>query len=123
LPRKNCRAPGAVIVRRAGEKFSRAVVRYGQSQLCGGVFPERPRSNKNKAVSWEEKLGTFGMTFTGTLIDDLMAAVERVEQAREALFTEAAEFVTSPGESAIDQRWFASIQENAEYDPKFLGVA
>lgn len=63
------------------------------------------------------------MTFTGTLIDDLMAAVERAEQAREALFTEAAEFVASPDESAIDQRWFASIQKNAEYDPKFLGVA
>jgi hypothetical protein len=75
----------------------------------------RPCSGKK---NWE-----LEMTFTGTLIDDLMAAVERVEQAREALFTEAAEFVTSHGESAIDQRWFASIQENAEYDPKFLGVA
>jgi len=63
------------------------------------------------------------MTFTGTLIDDLMAVVERAEQAREALFTEAAEFVTSPGESTLDQSWFASIQENAEYDPKLLGVA
>ena len=85
--------------------------RSGQDEIKQGRRPGR-------------KTGNLEMTFTGTLIDDLMAAVERVEQAREALFTEAAEFVTSsPGESAIDQRWFASIQENAEYDPKFLGVA
>jgi len=63
------------------------------------------------------------MTFTGTLIADLMAAVERAEQAREAFFVEAAEFTTSPDESTLEQSWFASVQDNAEYDPKLLGVA
>jgi len=79
------------------------------------------------------KTGTFEMTFTGTLIDDLMAAVERAEQTREALLVEAAALSSSPGESSfsesalcqssVEQIWFASVQENAEYDPKFLGVA
>jgi len=73
------------------------------------------------------------MTFTGTLIDDLMAAVERAEQTREALLVEAAALSSSLGESSfsesvlgqssVEQIWFASVQENAEYDPKFLGVA
>jgi hypothetical protein len=79
------------------------------------------------------KTGTFEMTFTGTLIDDLMAAVERAEQTREALLVEAAALSSSLGESSfsesalgqssVEQIWFASVQENAEYDPKFLGVA
>jgi hypothetical protein len=74
------------------------------------------------------KTGTFEMTFTGTLIDDLMATVERAEQTREALLVEAAA-LSSPfsesalGQSSVEQSWFASVQENAEYDPKFLGVA
>jgi hypothetical protein len=72
------------------------------------------------------------MTFTGTLIEDLMAAVERAEQVRQAFRTAAVE--ASTGESLVgeslflDERslvevWFASVQENAEYDPKILGVA
>jgi hypothetical protein len=69
------------------------------------------------------KTGTFEMTFTGTLIDDLMAAVERAEQTREALLVEAAALSSSLGQSSVEQIWFASVQENAEYDPKFLGVA
>ena len=74
------------------------------------------------------KTGTFEMTFTGTLIDDLMAAVERAEQTREALLVEAAALSSSfsesaLGQSSVEQSWFASVQENAEYDPKFLGVA
>jgi len=73
------------------------------------------------------------MTFTGTLIDDLMAAVERAEQTREALLVGAVALSSSPGESSfsesalgqssVEHIWFASVQENAEYDPKFLGVA
>ena len=73
------------------------------------------------------------MTFTGTLIDDLMAAVERAEQTREASLVEAVAPSSSLGESSfsesvlgqssVEQIWFASVQENAEYDPKFLGVA
>ena len=56
------------------------------------------------------------MTFTGTLIEDLMATVERAErraQSDDRLFAEP---------MAVDP-WFASVQESTEYDPKFFGVA
>lgn len=56
------------------------------------------------------------MTFTGTLIEGLMATVERAEQRAqtdEPIFAE--QMVVEP--------WFASVQENADYDSKFLGVA
>jgi hypothetical protein len=72
------------------------------------------------------------MTFTGTLIEDLMAAVERAEQVRQAFRAAAVE--ASNGETLVGETlflseaslvepWFASVQENAEYDPKILGVA
>jgi hypothetical protein len=72
------------------------------------------------------------MTFTGTLIEDLMAAVERAEQVRQAFRTAAVE--ASNGETLVGETlflseaslvepWFASVQENAEYEPKILGVA
>jgi hypothetical protein len=60
------------------------------------------------------------MTFTGTLIDDLMEAVERVElkaQPNDAFVCDA-----SADPSAVEP-WFASVQESNEYDSKFLGVA
>lgn len=56
------------------------------------------------------------MTFTGTLIEELMATVERAEhraQADEPIFAE--QMVAEP--------WLASVQENTDYDSKFLGVA
>ena len=61
------------------------------------------------------------MTFTGTLIDDLMATVERAEQRAhldEPMFAEA-----SFAETLTAEPWFASVQENADYDSKLLGVA
>jgi hypothetical protein len=63
------------------------------------------------------------MTFTGTLIEDLMAAVERVEPTRDVLLAGDAENVTCHDESTLEQSWFASLQETTEYDPKLLGVA
>ena len=77
------------------------------------------------------------MTFTGTLIEDLMAAVERAEQVRQAFRTPALEDSNGetlvceisvgetlfPSEASLVEPWFASVQENAEYDPKILGVA
>lgn len=71
------------------------------------------------------------MKFTGTLIEDLMATVERAEQrlqANGALPVEAAAveafFVeTSLAESSLVDHWFASVQENADYDSKLFGVA
>ena len=49
--------------------------------------------------------------YTGTLIDDLIAAVERAEtKARLA-------------ETQGDEPWFAVIQESADYDSKRVEVA
>jgi len=76
------------------------------------------------------------MTFTGTLIEDLMATVERVEKrarADRALVVEPLIVETSavgrtfvePSfvEPSLVEPWFPSVQENADYDSKFLGVA
>lgn len=57
------------------------------------------------------KTGIFAMTFTGTLIEDLMATVERAEQRARS------------DEALVVEPWFASVQENADYDSNFLGVA
>ncbi|MFZ3340649.1 MAG: hypothetical protein WA609_20025 [Terriglobales bacterium] len=54
--------------------------------------------------------------FTGTLIDDLIATVERAEQ-----IIEARDFVIA--ESLMSDSWFACVQENAEYDSKLIEVA
>jgi len=51
------------------------------------------------------------MTFTGTLIEDLIATVERAEQR------------TQSDEVLDVEPWLASVQENADYDSKLLGVA
>jgi hypothetical protein len=51
------------------------------------------------------------MMFTGTLIEDLIATVERAEaKAQDLEMTEV-------------EPWFATVQENANYDSKLLGVA
>ena len=54
------------------------------------------------------------MMFTGNLIDDLIATVERAEQALRAEESSVAPFL-------IADSWFASTQENT--DTKILGVA
>jgi hypothetical protein len=51
------------------------------------------------------------MNFTGTLIEDLIATVERAEAKAQAM------------DSAEIEPWFASVQDNANYDSKLLGVA
>jgi hypothetical protein len=66
------------------------------------------------------------MKFTGTLIDDLMATVERAEQRAQSdsvLRAEASLVEPSLGEPSVVEAWFASVRENADYDSKFLGVA
>ena len=76
------------------------------------------------------------MKFTGSLIDELMATVERAEQkARSAqspypepLYFEALAVETMHGELALleapsVETWFASVPEIAPYESKFLGVA
>ena len=75
------------------------------------------------------------MTFTGTLIEDLMATVERAEQRAQRTRALPAERLTVEScsmepwssimlvESLLVEPWFASVQENADYDSKFIGVA
>jgi hypothetical protein len=89
-------------------------------KLCGGVFPERPRKTEQGRVR-EEKLGYSKMTFTGTLIESLMATVERAEQRASSDEPTFAQNIF--GQSTDAQPWLASIQQNADYDSKFLGVA
>jgi hypothetical protein len=52
------------------------------------------------------------MIFTGTLIEDLIATVERAEASTRE-FETAAEI----------EPWFASIQDSLNYESKLLGVA
>ncbi len=81
------------------------------------------------------------MNFTGTMIEDLIAAVERAERTAEsdgALRAEplmAESLLVEPMlveslpveplfvESLFVGTWFASVQKNRDYDPKFIGVA
>jgi hypothetical protein len=66
------------------------------------------------------------MTFTGTLIEDLMATVERAEQRAQSDGTAVGEpLVAEPMfvETSAVEPWFATVQEIADYDPKILGVA
>ena len=59
--------------------------------------------------------------FTGTLIEDLIAAVERVESKTQQLTPIEIE----PGliEPCLIGPWIASAQENSDSEPKLLGVA
>ena len=59
------------------------------------------------------------MMFTGTLIDDLIATVERAEQPAQTV--QAGDFVIA--ESLMSDSWFACVQENAEFDSKLIEVA
>jgi len=66
------------------------------------------------------------MTFTGTLIEDLMGTVERAEQRAQsdrASFVEPLLVEASVVEPMFVETWLASVQENADYDAKLLGVA
>lgn len=56
------------------------------------------------------------MMYTGTLIDDLLATVERAEQAAKSTGDAVAA-------SMIADAWFASVQENTEYDSKLFEMA
>lgn len=61
------------------------------------------------------------MIFTGCLIEDLITTVERAERrahSNDPLFAE--EIVAEP---ISVETWFGSVQQNTEYDSRFLGVA
>jgi hypothetical protein len=59
--------------------------------------------------------------FTGTLIEDLIATVERVEKRARPFEVSAAEFLIA--ESLIADSWFAQVNENVDHDSKLRGVA
>ncbi len=66
------------------------------------------------------------MKFTGTLIEDLIAAVERAERTAQsdgALPAEPLMVESLLVEPLVVESWFASVQKNRDYDPKFIGVA
>jgi hypothetical protein len=109
---------------------------YKQAATLWRSFPGAAKKKQKKAGSEEEKTGTFEMTFTGTLIEDLMATVERAEQRAqsdgalvvepslvESLLVEASSVEPLLAESSPVEPWFVSVQDNADYDSKFLGVA
>ncbi len=61
------------------------------------------------------------MTFTGSLIESLMATVERAEQrayADEPMFAER-----MFADARVAEAWPISMQQNTDYDSKLLGVA
>jgi hypothetical protein len=61
------------------------------------------------------------MKFTGTLIEDLIATVERAERTAQSDGALPGERLS--GESLVVEPWFASVQENRNYDSKLIGVA
>jgi hypothetical protein len=83
--------------------------------LCGGVFPERPRRNRTRP-SPGKKTGIFAMMFNGSLIENLIAAVERAEQRAQLVEPIFAE-------DLADEPWFASGHESTDNESKLLGVA
>jgi hypothetical protein len=61
------------------------------------------------------------MTYSGTLIEDLMATDGALDSR--ALVSRA--LVTEPllVEPMLVESWFASVQQSTEYDSQLLGVA
>lgn len=67
---------------------------------------EETEQGRVREGNWKLK-----MMFTGTLIEDLIATVERAEAK------------TPEFDAAEIEPWFASVQESTNYDSKLLGVA
>ena len=66
------------------------------------------------------------MKFTGTLIEDLIATVERAErraQSDRALPVEPLMVESLLVESFFAEPWLASVQKDRDYNSKFIGVA
>ena len=65
------------------------------------------------------------MTFTGTLIEDLMTTVERAELRAQPDGAPVLESLMD--EPSASGTWFASVEESleesTEYDSRFVGVA
>ncbi|HEX9110413.1 MAG TPA: hypothetical protein VF845_02965 [Terriglobales bacterium] len=94
-----------------GKDFGKvAPVPQGQAATLWWSFSGAAKQDKTRPRP-EEEQELSRMTFTGTLIEDLIAAVERAEAKAQGF------------ETTEIQPWLASVQENANYDPKLLGVA
>ena len=60
--------------------------------------------------------------YTGTLIDDLIATVQRAE--REMQVAQVPERVANEiPASLLNEAWLAAVEETPSYDSKLLGVA
>jgi hypothetical protein len=102
-------------------------------------FSPGGQEKKKQGRAGEEKLEHFQMIFSGTLIQDLIATVERAERLREVSSRSGAIAMTMtvtttsgecpledslPGvESSPIELWLTSVEQNTNYDPKLLGVA
>jgi hypothetical protein len=82
-------------------------------------FSRSGQEKQTKAASGK-KNGTFEMTFTGSLIENLMATVERAERRASS---DEPMFAQGFAQNIDAQPWVVSMQQNADYDSKFLGVA
>jgi hypothetical protein len=110
---------------------SKAIATLWWSFLRGGQEKEKTRPRRGR------KIGTSSMIFTGSLIQDLIATVERAERLREVSSRSGAIAMTmtmtmteaaasgepSPLEDAFPEVWLTSVEQNTNYDPKLLGVA
>jgi hypothetical protein len=117
-----------------------AAVPYEEAATLWWSFPGAAKKNRTRPRP-EKKTGLFEMTFTGTLIEDLMATVERAEKTAQAdgalvvealgvealgvepMLVEASVVEPMFVEAMFVETGFASLPENAAYDSKFLGVA
>jgi hypothetical protein len=82
-------------------------------------FPGAAKKNRTRPRPGR-KTGIFEMTFTGSLIENLMATVERAERRASS---DEPMFAQGFAQNIDAQAWFVSMQQNADYDSKFLGVA
>jgi hypothetical protein len=93
----------------------------------------RPRPEEKMEPS---KMKFTGTMLTGTLIEDLMARVERAEQRTQSDETSTCEpILIAPrlaessavesfsAESSSVEPWLTSLPQDADYDSKFIGVA
>jgi hypothetical protein len=83
-------------------------------------FPGAAKKNRTRLRPGRKNWNIKKMTFTGTLIESLMATVERAERGASS---DEPMFAQNFAHNIDAQPWLASIQQNADYDSKFLGVA
>ena len=93
-------------------------------------FSQSGQEKIKRRLRLEKKTDTIKMKFTGTLIEDLMATVERVEERSqsdgsvvEPMLVESMLVEPMLVEPMLASPWLVSSQNNTDYESKFLGVA